>query len=100
MTDCKFKTLLGAFAVTVALCASSFGAPATAADKIAAFTRNAKWQNMLVVVNTRNESVDATVDFNADAMTTALSYGASYKQVDGRLNVKLAPYGYLVIRYE
>lgn len=72
----------------------------SAADKIAAFTRNAKWQNMLVVVNTRNESVDATVDFNADAMTTALSYGASYKQVDGRLNVKLAPYGYLVIRYE
>lgn len=68
-------------------------------DKIAAFTRNAKSQNMLVVVNTQNVAVDAAVDFKADAMATALSYGAVYEQKDGKLNVKLAPYGYLVVGY-
>ena len=72
----------------------------SAPDSVLSFTRNAKWQNMLVVVNTRNAAVEANVNFDAKKSTTVLKYGCQYKQNEGSLHVKLAPYGYLLIRYE
>lgn len=62
---------------------------------------NAKWENVLfVVVNTRNAEVDTDVFLKADKFSTMLAGGATYRKYGDGLKAKLAPYGYLVVRYE
>lgn len=72
------------------------GAP----ESVLSFTRNAKWENVLVVVNTRNAEVDTDVFLKADKFSTMLAGGATYRKYGDGLKAKLAPYGYLVVRYE
>ncbi len=72
----------------------------SASDKLLTFTRNAKWQNILVVVNTSSSSVEANVNFESPRISTIIKYGCQFKQKEGSLRVVLAPYGYAILRYE
>jgi len=71
----------------------------SAADSVISYTRNSKWQNVLVVVNTRDTQVEVSVDFTASVFRQILNCGATPVFKDGKLFVTLKPYAYLLISY-
>ena len=72
----------------------------SAPDSVLSFTRTAKNEKVLVVINTRNAPVNACVKLpNVDVSTTMLNYGCNYKKCEKCISVKMRPYGYLVLRF-
>lgn len=72
----------------------------SAPNSVLSFTRTAKNEKVLVVINTRNAPVDACVKLpNVDVSTTMLNYGCNYKKCEKCISVKMRPYGYLVLRF-
>lgn len=75
MTNLKFKTLLGAFAATVALCASAFGAPATAADKTARLTTDFFKKSVIYQILPQHFTQEGTIKKAAEFLPHIRSLG-------------------------